>query len=176
MSSYKNKVCDYFMNGRCKFGDNCHNLHPRSSSGHSSQSRSFTSHPQYNIHTSNRYQKFNQHPTHSYPKQTQHAISAPNQHSSRPVSSNPFSLQNTNLVKSNSLHSTNQTNFSLKDANSSSIAIPVSHTAPIQTYQGDDSPYSQISDLTKEEMDAFQGQSFVIGKIPLKPPPRDLCN
>jgi hypothetical protein len=34
--------------------------------------------------------------------------------------------------------------------------------------------YTPLSELTKEEVDAFKAKSFVLGKIPTRPPPREL--
>lgn len=39
----------------------------------------------------------------------------------------------------------------------------------------DDSAYSKPEDLTPDEMQAFQSESFTLGQIPLKPPPKHLC-
>lgn len=39
----------------------------------------------------------------------------------------------------------------------------------------DDSAYSKPEDLTPDEMQEFQSESFTLGKIPLKPPPKHLC-
>lgn len=39
----------------------------------------------------------------------------------------------------------------------------------------DDSVYSKPEDLTPDEMQEFQAETFQIGKIPLKPPPKHLC-
>lgn len=47
----------------------------------------------------------------------------------------------------------------------------VTKPAPI-----DESAYSKIEDLTAEELKAFEADSFQLGHIPLKPPPRSLCN
>lgn len=35
--------------------------------------------------------------------------------------------------------------------------------------------YSKMSDLTPDELQAFQSDHFVLGKIPIKPPPKELC-
>lgn len=40
----------------------------------------------------------------------------------------------------------------------------------------DERAYSKIEDLTTEEIQAFQAPTFELGKIPLKPPPKQLCN
>lgn len=39
----------------------------------------------------------------------------------------------------------------------------------------DESAYSRPEDLTPEEIQAFQSETFQIEQIPLKPPPRNLC-
>lgn len=39
----------------------------------------------------------------------------------------------------------------------------------------DESSFSKQEELTMEELQAFQAANFVIGKIPLKPPPQNLC-
>lgn len=38
-----------------------------------------------------------------------------------------------------------------------------------------ESAYSRLEDLTQEELHAFQGDEFVLGQIPLKPPAQNLC-
>lgn len=38
-----------------------------------------------------------------------------------------------------------------------------------------DSVYSKVEDLTPEELQAFQADTFELGKIPSKPPPKHLC-
>lgn len=40
----------------------------------------------------------------------------------------------------------------------------------------DESAYSKPEDLTPDELQAFQAETFQIGKIPLKPPPKHLCS
>lgn len=49
---------------------------------------------------------------------------------------------------------------------------------PFQTQppQIDDRFYSKPEDLTPDEIAAFEADTFIIGKIPVKPPPKYLCN
>ncbi|KAL5013219.1 hypothetical protein ScPMuIL_007489 [Solemya velum] len=66
--------------------------------------------------------------------------------------------------------------FPQKNApNSGASSSPeMSQTVPSPTKKHKSSVYSELSDLTQEELAQFQAQFFTLGKIPMKPPPREL--
>lgn len=49
-----------------------------------------------------------------------------------------------------------------------------SQTVPSPTKKQKSSVYSELSDLMKDELVQFQAQFFTLGKIPTRPPPREL--
>jgi nucleoporin-like protein 2 len=52
--------------------------------------------------------------------------------------------------------------------------IQQSFTPQIAT-KADSDVFSNMGDLKKEEVDQFNSQKFCMGKIPMNPPPRELC-
>ena len=176
MYSSQNKICKFFKDGNCKNGNNCTfqhisaNTQPPKSGGSSS----------YNIYTSNRYSQLSQQPIKTDYSQPGSFSSRIRQNTDEPVTTNTLSQRpslqqpNSNPLQMGSVSG----NTSQKMPFSSIQTVPKSHSArhTAPNISGtNDSVYSRISDLTREEVEAFKAQSFVIGKIPIKPPPKELC-
>ena len=175
------KVCKFFKNGNCKYGNSCNFLHtslntqPQKSSGSSS----------YNIYTTNRYSQLSTQPIKTDYSQPGSFSSRIRQNTNEQVS-NSFPTQKVSLTQPspNPLTQNQQTgsvtgNTSQKMPFSSVQPVSKSHSAlhTIPNSSGaTESVYSRISDLTSQEVDAFKAQRFVIGKIPVKPPPKELCH
>ncbi|KAI6652853.1 hypothetical protein LOD99_4239 [Oopsacas minuta] len=173
--SHKQKVCDYFLEGKCKYGNKCKFLHPDSSSKSHTQSGNYSN----QIYTSNRYASLSQPAVATDYSKPGSFSSKILQNTSGPVTDNfqkspfqkassyPFNnTQQPGSVTGSDATQKLPTGLGLNETKSQS-----SH----ESYSLYDSLYSRVSDLTKEEIDAFKGQSFVMGKIPIKPPPKELC-
>ena len=180
MHSSQNEVCKYFKNGNCKFGNRCHNLHTSSTSTTRPQNSSGPS--SYNVYTSNRFSQINPQPMKTDYSQPGSFSSKIRQNSNEQVS-NSFATQKVSSPVSNpitqSQHMGSITGSSSQKIPFSSVQFasksnPMLHTPPHSSVSTE-SVYSRMSDLTSDEVTAFKAQSFVIGKIPIKPPPKELC-
>ena len=46
---------------------------------------------------------------------------------------------------------------------------------PREKIQKDSSMYTPMSELTEEEKNEFSEEKFTLGKIPVRPPPKEMC-
>ena len=152
------KVCKFFMDGHCKNGTKCTYKHPDPSY------QSHTHKGSSSVYTVNKYAPLNQSPIPTDYSQPGSFSSKIRQNKSGPVTDNSSNQKHPFQSKaSNSLTSTHP--FASNSNVQKSPATGLDHA----------STYSKVSDLTKEEIEAFKAQSFVMGKIPTKPPPKELC-
>ena len=153
MDHPRQQVCKFFINGNCTYGSRCKFKHPDPSY------QSHTHKGSSPVYTANKYASLNTPPITTDYSQPGSFSSKIRQNTSGPVTNNsPFQSK-----ASNSLTSTHPF------ASTSNVQkSPATEVDPVSTY-------SKASDLTKEEVEAFKAQSFVMGKIPTKPPPKELC-
>lgn len=153
------KVCKFFVDGNCKYGSRCKFKHPDPSyQSHTHQGSS-------SVYTANRYAPLNPSPIPTDYSKPGSFSSKIRQNTSGPLTDNSSNQKSPIQPKaSNSLTSTHPF------ARASNV-----EKSPTTTGLDYVSTYSKVTDLTKEEIEAFKAQSFVMGKIPTKPPPKDLC-
>ena len=65
--------------------------------------------------------------------------------------------------------------FNNNNSNNNTVFMNITPTPPVLTESANLGIYSKIEDLTEVEMAAFNAEFFETGKIPVKPPPLNMC-
>lgn len=179
-------VCRFFLKGYCRYGRDCRFEHPGESDPPPATNFSFkaalsnigyVSQP-VSQHTSPPPPPPSTHTGFSFARALQATINNDVDMSDDP--SEVLNLSRNQPLSNPSLtnfHSVLQTNSSLGFNLNSSLSTSSQPAQQLQSSSdhSKDLAFSNLDSLTKEELDAFQGDKFEYRKIPVKPPPRILC-